>query len=274
MSRIPYATLGQRLTRRILACTTILTCLFLLTPILAIVPLSFSSGSFFHFPLPGLSLRWYEQLFTAPPWLTALGNTMFIGVIAMVLATFLGTLAAFGLWRCRLPGHNVIRAILISPMVVPAIVVGVSSYYAFGAVGLNNSYTGLILMHTILGSPFVVVTVSASLESFNEGLLRAASSLGAPPAAAFRYVVLPIILPGVMSGAVFALATSIDDVIVALFVAGPHQLTLPRQMFLSSSDNFELTITAAASLMLLFSMALMGAAELLRRRGERLKHRP
>jgi putative spermidine/putrescine transport system permease protein len=255
-----------------LALFTICACVFLFAPVLAIIPLSFSAGSFFHFPLPGLSVRWYEALFSSPVWVKALGNTLFVGTCATGLATFLGTLAAFGLWKSDLPGKPFIQGLLISPMVMPVIVVGVSAYYSFAQLELNNSYTGLILIHAVLGSPFVLVTVSASLASFNETLLKAAASLGASPSAAFLHVVLPIILPGVLSGAVFALAASVDDVVIALFVAGPEQLTLPRQMFLSSSDNFELTITAAATVMLVFSAALMAAAEMLRRRTEKLRN--
>ncbi|MGE0716389.1 MAG: ABC transporter permease, partial [Alphaproteobacteria bacterium] len=238
-------TAGQRLARVALWVHLGLVTTFLVAPILAIAPLSFSSGSFLHYPLPGLSLRWYADFFTSQFWLPALGNSMVVAVAATIAATLLGTLAALGLWLAPFPGKAVVVAVLLAPMVVPIIVVAVGVYFAFARAGLANTLPGLILAHTALAAPFVVVTVQATLAGFDRGLMRAAASLGAPPMTAFRRVMLPLITPGVVSGALFAFATSFDEVVVAFFLAGPGQRTLPRQMFAGINENISLTITAA-----------------------------
>jgi putative spermidine/putrescine transport system permease protein len=259
-------TAGQRLARASLAALTALVLFFLVAPIVIVVPLSFSSGSFFHYPLPGLSLRWYEDFFTSSFWLPSLWNSLIVGTSATALATALGTLAALGMWRARFPGQSVLLALLISPMVVPVIIVAVGVYFAFAPIGLTDGYAGLILAHTTLGVPFVVITVLATLSGFDRTLLRAASSLGAPPLAAFRRVTLPLILPGVLSGAVFAFAASFDEVVVALLIAGPGQRTLPRQMFAGINDNISLTITAAAAMLIAISLTFMAFVGWLQRR--------
>ena len=269
--RDAYETLGQRLAARGLVAFTTLVLFFLVAPIVIIVPLSFSSGSFFHYPLPGFSLRWYHDFLTSTFWLPSVVNSLIVGISATVLATLLGTLAALGMWRARFPGQALILALVISPMVVPVIIVAVGVYFAFAPLGLYDGYAGLILAHTALAVPFVVVTVLATLAGFDRTLLRAASSLGAPPLTTFRRVMLPLILPGVASGAVFAFAASFDEVVVALLIAGPAQRTLPRQMFSGINDNISLTITAAATLLIAISLVLMVVVDLLRRRSERLR---
>src|SRR5438034_8927341 len=146
--------------------------IFLVAPILTIVPLSFSSGSFFYYPLPGLSLRWYEDFFSSAFWLSSLKNSLIVGISATVLATVLGTLAALGIWRARFPAQALVLAMLISPMVVPVVIVAVGAYFAFAPLGLTDGYLGLILAHTTLGVPFVVITVLATLASFDRTLVR------------------------------------------------------------------------------------------------------
>ena len=263
-------TAGQRISRVALATLTALVLAFLVAPILTIVPLSFSSGSFFYYPLPGFSLRWYEDFFTSSFWLASVRNSLLVGTSATVLATILGTLAALGLWRARFPGQAVLLALLISPMVVPVIIVAVGVYFAFAPLGLTDGFAGLILAHTTLAAPFVVITVLATLSGFDRTLLRAAASLGAPPLLAFRRVTLPLILPGVLSGAVFAFAASFDEVVVALLIAGPGQRTLPRQMFAGINDNISLTITAAATMLIAISLTFMAFVGWLQRRARRL----
>src|SRR5881394_3313134 len=264
-------TFGERITRIGLTLLTSAVLIFLVAPILTIVPLSFSSGSFFYYPLPGFSLRWYEDFFSSSFWLPSLKNSLIVGVSATILATVLGTLAALGLWRARFPAQALLLAVLISPMVVPVVIVAVGVYFAFAPLGLTDGYLGLVLAHATLGVPFVVVTVLATLSGFDRTLLRAATSLGASPITTFRRVTLPLILPGVASGAVFAFAASFDEVIVALLMAGPGQRTLPRQMFAGINDNISLTIAAAATLLIAISLLLMIAVGLLRRRSERLR---
>jgi len=264
-------TFGQRFAACGLAVLTALVLAFLVAPILIVIPLSFSSGSFLYYPLPGLSLRWYHDFFTSTFWLPSVWNSLIVGTSATVLATALGTLAALGMWRARFPGRRLILALVIAPMVVPVVIIAVGVYFAFAPLGLNDGYAGLILAHTTLGVPFVVVTVLATLSGFDRTLLRAAASLGARPLTAFRRVTLPLILPGVASGAVFAFAASFDEVVVALLIAGPGQRTLPRQMFAGINDNISLTITAAATMLIAISLLLMVAVEALRRRSERLR---
>ena len=271
MTRQSTDTVGQRVANASLGVLTALVLLFLVAPILIIVPLSFSSGSFFHYPLPGFSMRWYHDFFTSSFWLPSVWNSLIVGSAATILATVLGTLAALGIWRSRFPGQALVLALLISPMVVPSIIVAVGVYFAFAPLGLTDGYSGLILAHTTLAVPFVVVTVLATLSGFDRTLLRAAASLGAPPVTTFRRVTLPLILPGVLSGAVFAFAASFDEVVVALLLAGPGQRTLPRQMFAGINDNISLTITAAATMLIAVSLVLMVAVGQLRRRSERLR---
>src|ERR1700757_2722377 len=260
---------GERIVRIGLVSLTALVLIFLVAPILTIVPLSFSSGSFFYYPLPGFSLRWYEDFFTSAFWLSSLKNSLIIGVSATVLATGLGTLAALGIWRARFPAQALVLATLISPMVVPVVIVAVGDYFAFAPLGLTHGYLGLILAHATLGVPFVVITVLATLSGFDRTLIRAAESLGASRLMTFRRVTLPLILPGVASGAVFAFAASFDEVVVALLMAGPGQRTLPRQMFAGINDNISLTIAAAATMLIAISLVLMALVGWLQRRGTR-----
>jgi len=262
---------GERITRVTLVVLTGAVLIFLIAPIVTIVPLSFSAGSFFYYPLPGLSLRWYEDFFTSSFWLPALENSVIVGVSATVLATTLGTLAAMGLWRARFPAQGLVLAILISPMVVPVVIIAVGVYFAFAPLGLTDGYAGLILAHTTLGVPFVVITVLATLSGFDRTLVRAAESLGASPLTTFRRVTLPLILPGVASGAVFAFAASFDEVVVVLLMAGPAQRTLPRQMFAGINDNISLTIAAAATMLIAISLTLMIAVGALQRRSARMR---
>jgi putative spermidine/putrescine transport system permease protein len=269
--RNPNATFGERLTRVGLIALTGAVLLFLVAPILTIVPLSFSSGSFFYYPLPGLSLRWYQDFFTSSFWLSSLKNSLIIGTSATVLATVLGTMAALGIWRARFPAQALVLAMLISPMVVPVVIIAVGVYFAFAPLGLTDGYLGLILAHATLGVPFVVITVLATLSAFDRTLLRAAESLGASQLTTFRRVMLPLILPGVASGAVFAFAASFDEVVVVLLMAGPAQRTLPRQMFAGINDNISLTIAAAATMLIAISLALMIAVGALQRRSARMR---
>jgi putative spermidine/putrescine transport system permease protein len=271
MARNPTATLGERLTRAGLIVLTGAVLLFLVAPILTIVPLSFSSGSFFYYPLPGLSLRWYQDFFTSSFWLSSLQNSLIIGISATVLATVLGTMAALGIWRARFPAQALVLAMLISPMVVPVVIIAVGVYFAFAPLGLTDGYLGLILAHATLGVPFVVITVLATLSAFDRTLLRAAESLGASQLTTFRRVMLPLILPGVASGAVFAFAASFDEVVVVLLMAGPAQRTLPRQMFAGINDNISLTIAAAATMLIAISLTLMIAVGALQRRSARMR---
>ncbi len=239
---------------------------FLVLPIVVIVPLSFSDSTFLAYPIKGWSLRWYEEMWNAPEWARATRNSFIVAPAATLVATVLGTLAAMGLARNKFLGKDLIASLLISPMVVPIVVVGVSTYIYFAKLGLNDSYLGLVLVHAALGAPFVVTTVLATLQNFNHNLVKASLSLGASPLETFFRVTLPVIAPGVISGALFAFATSFDEVVVTLFLAGPEQVTLPRQMFTGIRENISPTIAAVATLLILFTTALMMTLEWLRGR--------
>lgn len=238
--------------------------LFLLLPILVIVPLSFSASSFLAYPMPGWSLQWYENLFTSDDWARAARNSFIVAPAATVIATVLGTLTAVGLARAQFPGKGLLMSVLIAPMVVPIVVVGVACYLFFARIGLADTYIGLIVVHAALGAPFVVTTVLATLQGFNHNLVRASLSLGAGPIETFWRVTLPVIAPGVISGALFAFATSFDEVVVTLFIAGPQQVTLPRQMFTGIRENINPTIAAVATLLTIFTTGLMLVLEWIR----------
>jgi putative spermidine/putrescine transport system permease protein len=267
----PYASLADRIRHYGLWAICILVLAFLILPIVVIVPLSFSSGGLLTFPLPGLSLRWYQEFFTSAPWQLSLRNSLIVASATTIAATLLGTLAALGLTRARLPGQTLLMGLIVSPIVVPLVIVAVGVYFAYAPFGLSGSLVGLTLAHTALATPFVVITVSATLQGFDANQARAGASLGAPPTTVFRRIVLPLILPGVISGALFAFVTSFDEVVVALFLTGPAERTLPRQMFTGMRENISPVITAAASLLILLSVLLLTALELLRRRSERLR---
>jgi putative spermidine/putrescine transport system permease protein len=246
------------------ACAGVL--LFLLAPILVIIPLSFSESSFLAYPIPAFSLKWYENLFTSAEWGRAARNSFIVAPAATLLATVLGTAAAVGLARTQFAFKGLLMSVLIAPMVVPIVVVGVSTYLFFANLGLADSYTGLVIVHAALGAPFVLTTVLATLQGFNHNLVRASLSLGASPLTTFFRVTLPVIAPGVISGALFAFATSFDEVVVTLFLAGPEQVTLPRQMFTGIRENISPTIAAVATLLIVFTTSLLLALEWLRGR--------
>jgi putative spermidine/putrescine transport system permease protein len=261
----PYPTTGERIRLGLLCLWCALVAVFLIVPIFIPVPLSLNSGSFFTFPLAGLSTRWYEVVLGSDRWQAAIGNSLLIGFGTTLLATILGTLTAIGLASDKLPGRKLIMPLLISPLVVPVVITAVGAYLFYARLGLASTYTGIILAHTALASPFVVVTVSASLTGFDRNLLRAASISGAKPLVSFFRVMLPLILPGVLSGAAFAFVTSFDEVVIVQFLASANQRTLPLVMFTGLREQLSPAITAAATLMMMLSIALLIAAELLRR---------
>lgn len=265
-----HATFGQRIWHYSFYVLSIAIFVFLLFPILTIVPLSFNSGEFLHYPLQGISLRWYEDFFGSGRWGTAIQNSAIVGFGSMILATVLGTVAAVGINRADFPGKQLLLALLISPMMIPLVITALALYLFYARIGLNDTYIGLILAHTILGMPFVLITVSATLQGFDTNLIRAGASLGAAPVRVFFKVVMPNIAPGVASGAMFAFATSLDEVVVVLFVAGPSHRTLPRQMFSGIREHLSPTILAAATILIVVAALLMLTLELLRKRSERL----
>ena len=247
---------------------------FLLAPLLVIVPLSFNAEPYFTFTEGMLrldpeaySLRWYRQITGDDVWTRALGNSLLIGVTATALATALGTLAALGLSSRAMPTRRLVTGLLISPMVTPLIISATGMFFFYSTLGLSQTHLGLILAHAALGTPFVVITVTATLSSFDTNLTRAAASLGAGPFRTFRRVQLPLIAPGVLSGAIFAFAASFDEVVVVLFMAGEEQRTIPRQMWAGIREQISPAILAVATFLIVFAVLLLCTVEWLGRRG-------
>ncbi|MEP7328674.1 MAG: ABC transporter permease [Betaproteobacteria bacterium] len=246
--------------------TTILILIFLMAPIIVVFPLSFSSGELLTLPTPGYSWRWYDDFFNSSKWLLATRNSFIVGIATAIIATSIGTLAALGIFLGKFRGKALLVALMSTPMVVPVVVTAAAVYFAFSLVGLNNSLAGLIIAHTVLSVPYVLITVLATLQTFDRNLLKAAATLGAPPHIAFFRIVLPLIAPGVATGALFAFATSFDELVVALFVAGPEQFTLPRQMYAGLREFLSPTIAAAAVLLIVCSLVLLAVNETIRTR--------
>ena len=233
-----YATTGQRVWYYSFRVICGLIFFFLIAPILVMIPLSFNAEDFFTFTPEmlalspeGYSLKHYEDFFTNPDWQQALRNSLLIAPVATLLSVSLGTLAAIGLSQPHVPGRQVIMAILISPMIVPLIISAAGMYFFYSRIGLQGTYWGVVLAHAALGIPFVIITVTATLVGFDRSLTRASASLGADPVRTFFKVQMPLILPGVISGGLFAFITSFDEVVVVLFVGSASQKTLPWQMF-------------------------------------------
>ncbi len=268
-----YQTPAERIGRIALWMLTIVVLAYLVSPLLVIIPLSFSSSAFLNYPIPSFSLRWYEDFFNSPEWIVAFRNSLLIGAATSILATILGTLAALGLNWDGFPFKRLVMGFLISPIIVPVIILVVGTYFLFAPLGLTASFTGIILAHTTLAVPFVVIIVSATLAGLDQDLLRAAASLGADPIRVFFKVTLPIVLPGVLSGAIIAFATSLDEVVTILFLAGPEQNTIPRQMFSGIKYFLSPTITAVATMLILVSIMFLALVGALRRRGKNLQSR-
>ncbi|HET6156879.1 MAG TPA: ABC transporter permease [Dongiaceae bacterium] len=276
----PYASTQERAWRLFFYVFCGLVLLFLISPILIVMPISFNSSSFLSFPRGDWSLRWYEDFFFNDRWTTAVKNSIIIAFFSTILSTTLGTVAALGLSRPNFPARALVMAVLISPMVVPVVITAAALFFFYAnplvvtsepIIILNNTYAGVILAHTLLATPFVVITVTATLTGFDQSMIRAGASLGAPPTLVFRKVILPLISPGVISGALFAFVTSWDEVVCVLFIGSSDQRTLPRQMFSGIREMISPTITAAATVLIAIAVLMLVTVELLRRRSERLR---
>ena len=253
---------------------------FLIAPLFVILPLSFNAEQYIHFSAKmlaldpeGFSLRWYEDMIygTKNPWGLAAKNSIIIAFFATIGSTILGTVAALGLSSRHMPYKAAFMALLISPMIVPLIISGTAIFFFMAKVGLAATHTGIILAHIILGTPFVVITVTATLTGFDHSVTRAAASLGSNPVNTFMKVTLPLILPGVISGALFAFVTSFDEVVVVMFLAGLENTTIPIQMWVGLREQLSPTILAVATCLIIMSTLILVSAELLRRRSDRLR---
>ena len=220
---------------------------------------------------PDALYGWWSDMWQNAQWIRSIKNSFFIGIFATLLATGLGTLAAIGLSRSEMPYRRPIMALLISPMIVPLVITASGLFYFFSDIGLAKTYLGLILAHAALGTPFVIITVTATLVGFDKSLTQAAANMGAGPITTFFKVQMPLILPGVISGGLFAFITSFDEVVVALQLADVVQRTIPRQMFSGIREQISPTILAVATILVIISIFLLTIVEMLRRRSERMR---
>ncbi len=289
MALPPYASTGQKFWHYSFRMLCAVIFFFLVAPIFAIIPLSFSGGEYFTYTEEMLtfsdgaySLKHYEDALTNPEWTTAVWNSFRIAIPATMIAVTLGTLAAMGLSQSHVPGRRAIMAILISPMIVPLIISALGMFFFYSqlgnfledTVGLSQGlveYIKVVLAHSVLGVPFVIITVTATLVGFDRSLTRAAASMGAGPVRTFFKVQMPLILPGVISGALFAFITSFDEVVVITIIGSQKVQTLPWQMFVGLREQISLTILAVATMMVILSILLLATLELLRRRNERIR---
>jgi len=295
----PYAATWEKIWYYAFRAFCALVLLFLILPVLIIVPLSFNAEAYFTFTEGMLrldpqaySLRWYADLFENgmvdpdlptlswawimdswqhAQWIHSARNSFAIAIGATIVSTILGTLAALGLSQSAMPARNFIMSLLISPIIVPIIITAAGMFFFFSDLGLTNTYWGLVLAHAVLGTPFVVITVTATLSGFDRSLIRAGQMLGAAPHTVFFRVVMPLIMPGVLSGALFAFGTSFDEVVAVLFLADYEQRTIPRQMWAGIREQISPTILAVATILVFISIAMLTTVELLRRRSERLR---
>jgi len=278
MSRFPrYYTPLQKLGSLTLSSTAYIVLAFLMLPIIIIIPLSFNAEPFFTFTDGMLALdptaystKWYLQILQDDKWILAIQNSFFIGICATIIATVLGTLAAIGMSNSDMPFQRMIMAMLLSPMIVPLIITAAGMFFFYTQFNLAGSYLGVIIAHAVLGTPFVIITVNAALAGFDHSLVNASLGMGAKPTYTFFKVIMPLIRPGVISGALFAFVTSFDEVVVVLFLAGPEQRTIPRQMFSGLREQISPTILAVATLLVFVSALLLLTLEYLRARSERI----
>ncbi|MEJ1990779.1 MAG: ABC transporter permease [Maritimibacter sp.] len=287
----PYASVGQKVWHYSFRTIVGLILFFLIAPVAVIIPLSFNAQNYFtftpemlHLDPAGYSLKHYQDFFHNSDWQLALKNSLRIAPVATFISVSLGTLAAIGLSQSHVPGRQAIMAVLISPMIVPLIISATGMYFfysnpyiptPFGKIELpftlTGTYLGVVLAHAALGVPFVIITVTATLVGFDRSLTRASAMMGANAVTTFFRVQMPLILPGVISGALFAFITSFDEVVVVLFVGSAQQKTLPWQMFLGLREQISPTILAVATILVGISILLLASVELLRRRSERLR---
>lgn len=240
-----------------LGIAVILVSVLLLLPAVLIVPMSLSSGTTFQFPPPGFSTRWYENLVTDSGWRNAVGTSLQISAIVTPLALAIGTLASFGLYRLTRRARVVGLGVLVSPLAIPNILIALAAYSFFLQMGLSGTIQGLVLAQTCLAIPFVVIAVWARLQGYDRSLTSAALSLGASSFTTFRTVTLPLIAPGIVSGGIFAFVSSFDELVVALLLQGPGVVTLPVKMFDSVVEEADPTITAASTILVVVTSAVI-----------------
>jgi putative spermidine/putrescine transport system permease protein len=242
------------------------TALFLTLPALVVVPLSFTEGNLLRWPPRGFSVQWYDRLVTDPEWRDAALTSFKVALWTALAATTVGTLTALGLTRTRFRGRELANVLVLSPIIVPGVLVAIGTYFAFVKLGIVGTQRGLVAAHTVLALPLVIVSVTNSLRSLDRTCELAATSLGAGPLRTFFRITLPLIRPGVAAGALFAFITSWDEIVVALFVSSPEVRTLPVVIFNQIRGGVDPTVAAAATLVIVVTLLALAGALLARRR--------
>jgi putative spermidine/putrescine transport system permease protein len=272
-ARVAAATRAKRPQRRdipwaniVLGTFSALVLIFLVAPVLIVIPMSFSAGSSLSFPPTGFSLQWYDNYFARSDWTSATIQSFQVAFAVMIVATTVGTMASIALVRGQFRGKQVINVLMVSPIIVPSIVIAIAVFGIYTQLQLRATYVGLVLAHTVFAMPFVVIVITATLRGFDVNLEQAAKNLGASSLQTFRHITLPIIAPGMFAGAIFAFIASFDELIIALFIAGATQRTLPIRMFEGLRLEIDPTIAAVSTMLIVFSVLAFGTAEILRRR--------
>jgi putative spermidine/putrescine transport system permease protein len=242
---------------------------YLIFPNLIVVPMSFSSAPHFQFPPPGLSLRWYREFLGDPRWIESLLVSVRVALMATALSVVLGTGAAFGLARGRLPLGGVLRGLVLAPLVTPYVIIAAGIYVLYARLRLVDTELGLAIAHALLGIPVVMIAVTAAMRAARRDLELAALSLGATPRQTFFRVTLPLVRPGILTGAVFAFITSFDEVIIAIFVSGVSSKTLPMKMWDGVRTEISPVLTAVSTILIVLSVVVLAAAEVVRRTRQR-----
>ena len=259
----------ERLHRGVLAVCAVAVLVFLCLPALIVVPMSFSDSSSLRFPPEGFSLRWYAQVFSDPRWVEAMHTSLLLAVLSSTLALLLGGIAAYGLTRGRFRGHAVLQSNFIAPLIIPSVVVAVALYFALARLGMLGTFGGLLLGHTLLGVPYVVLIMSVAIRSFDIRIEQVAFTLGASRFTMFRRVLIPNLLPSTAAAWIFAFVTSFDEVVITTFIAGNYE-TVPKRMFNDLVLQVNPSITAIATLLIGLSLGLMAIAAWLIQRSKRM----
>jgi putative spermidine/putrescine transport system permease protein len=232
----------------VIGCTAIY--IFLMLPLLVVFPISLSSAAYMQFPPPGLSWQWYERFLDDPQWVDATVRSLYVGVATAILALALGVPLAFSLVRGKFPGRWLLDRIALAPLIVPTIILSIAVYGMFAKLKLIGEWYGLVIAHTVLALPFVVLVMSAGLRDFDRGLEQAAEGLGASRTRTLLRITLPLLRPSLVSAGLLAFISSFDELVVALFLAGPN-MTLPKKMFDNILMEIDPTIAAVSVLQIL-----------------------
>lgn len=249
---------GDRLWLYVLAAIIML---LLVIPTFIVIPMSFSDAQYLEFPPSNWSTRWYTVYLESPKWMRATVTSLQIAVLTMLLATPIGTMAAYGLFVSENRASRAIFAFLITPIIVPVILIAIGTFYAYGRVGLNNTISGLVLAHTVLAAPLVMIVITAALRTYDLNQERVARSLGATRLKAFFVITLPQIKFSIVTACLLAFLTSFDEVIIAIFVSGGTNATLTKLMFSALRDFIDPTIAAISTIMVLVSTILLLTAQ-------------